>query len=120
MAVWYFAYGSNMSPGTFGGRLGMRPIESRAAWIDGYRLCFDIPSGPASAASRNLCVDDSARTQPPTAFAAPAHRRSRRRSWDSTEGVPQRSYAREAVEIVIADGVVSGFTYRFEDDVRGS
>jgi 2-hydroxychromene-2-carboxylate isomerase len=44
--VWYFAYGSNMSRGTFVERRRMRPLATRWGWLDGYRLCFDLPIGP--------------------------------------------------------------------------
>lgn len=38
--VWYFAYGSNMSPITLG-RRRLRPSESVAGVLVGYRLLFD-------------------------------------------------------------------------------
>jgi 2-hydroxychromene-2-carboxylate isomerase len=44
--LWYFAYGSNMSPGTFVERRRMQPLATRWGWLDGYRLCFDLPIGP--------------------------------------------------------------------------
>jgi hypothetical protein len=107
MALWYFAYGSNMSPATFAGRRGMKPIESRCAWIDGYRLCFDIPIGPGERGVANLCLDAAARTH------GVAHLLTDEQAafLDRTEGVP-RVYEREVVEITTADGLVAGFTYR--------
>lgn len=107
MAIWYFAYGSNMSPATFVGRRGMAPIESRSAWIDGFRLCFDIPVGPGERGVANLLADAAARTH------GVAHLLTEKDAvrLDRTEGVPFL-YARHAVGIATAGGPVAGFTYR--------
>jgi hypothetical protein len=107
MGLWYFAYGSNMSPGTFVGRRGMKPIESRAAWIDGYRLCFDIPIGPGERGVANLCVDVAARTHGVAHLLADGDATF----LDRTEGVPNL-YVREHVDITSAAGALTGFTYR--------
>ena len=52
--VWYFAYGSNMSPGTFVGRRAMRPLATRWGWLHGYRLRFDLPIGPSERGCANV------------------------------------------------------------------
>jgi len=106
--IWYFAYGSNMSPGTFLERRNMRPLETRCAFIDGYRLCFDIPVGPGERGVANLVVDGEARTHG-VAYLLTAEDAER---LDGTEGVPNLYY-RETVDLR-CDGraPVPGFTYR--------
>lgn len=42
--VWYFAYGSNMQPATFGGRRGVVPTRAVAARLAGWQLVFDKPA----------------------------------------------------------------------------
>ncbi len=106
--LWYFAYGSNMSPGTFLERRGMRPLESRRAHIDGYRLCFDIPVGPGERGVANLRVEGGTVTHGIAYLLTDADGER----LDRSEGVP-RLYYRQALDMVI-DGVraVPGFTYR--------
>jgi hypothetical protein len=41
--VWYFAYGSNMQPATFGGRRGIVPRDAVPARLRGWQLVFDKP-----------------------------------------------------------------------------
>ena len=53
-AVWYFGYGSNMSRSIFCERRGMRPLATRWGWLEGYRLCFDLPIGPGERAVANV------------------------------------------------------------------
>ena len=41
--VWYFAYGSNMQPATFGGRRGIVPRAAVPTRLAGWQLVFDKP-----------------------------------------------------------------------------
>ena len=105
---WYFAYGSNMSPGTFLERRGMRPLDTRCACIDGYRLCFDIPVGPGERGVANLLIEAGWVTHG-VAYLLTASDGVR---LDRTEGVP-RLYQRHAVDVGFAGGAAErGFTYR--------
>lgn len=106
--VWYFAYGSNMCPDTFLARRNMRPLETCCAFIDGYRLCFDIPVGPGERGVANLIADAAARTHG-IAYLLTVEDADR---LDRTEGVP-RLYQRETVDLCFAErATLSGFTYR--------
>ncbi len=60
-ALWYFAYGSNMSPGTFVDRRRMRPLATRRGWLAGHRLCFDVPIGPGERGCASVVADPGAR-----------------------------------------------------------
>jgi gamma-glutamylcyclotransferase len=56
--VWYFAYGANMNDTAFRDRRGMRPLESRAGRLRGYRLRFNLEGRPAGkAAPANISED---------------------------------------------------------------
>ena len=106
--LWYFAYGSNMSPAIFLGRRGMRPREARSAVLHGYRLCFGIPIGPGERGVANLIIDAQARTHG-VAYLVKVEDGER---LDRSEGVPHL-YHREHVDMMLADGVtLPGFTYR--------
>jgi predicted DsbA family dithiol-disulfide isomerase len=59
--LWYFAYGSNMSPGTFVERRRMRPLATRWGWLAGYRLCFDLPIGPGERGCASVTAAPDAR-----------------------------------------------------------
>jgi hypothetical protein len=108
MHVWYFAYGSNMSRGTFLERRGMSPVETRRGWVDGYRLCFDIPVGPGERAVANLAVADAFRSHG-VAHLLTIDDADR---LDRTEGVAGGLYYREPVSIGMDAGAIDGFTYR--------
>ena len=109
---WYFAYGSNMGRGTFLERRGMRPRASRRAYLDGHRLCFDLPIGPGERGVANLVADPDARTwgviyrlsADACAFL------------DRTEGVDRGVYRRIAIEVVATDGThperMAAFAYQ--------
>jgi 2-hydroxychromene-2-carboxylate isomerase len=60
-SLWYFAYGSNMSPGTFVERRRMRPLATRWGWLDGYRLSFDLPVGPGERGCASVTAAPEAR-----------------------------------------------------------
>jgi len=61
-ALWYFGYGSNMNRAIFGDRRGMRPMETRWGWLEGYRLRFNIPVGPGERGVANVEPEPGART----------------------------------------------------------
>ena len=107
--LWYFAYGSNMSPATFVERRRMRPLAARAGYLDGYRLCFDIPIGPGERGVANLLADPRARTHG-VVYSLTVGDAER---LDRTEGVPQGFYRREIVRATLVDGTsIPAFTYR--------
>jgi hypothetical protein len=86
----------------------MRPLATRCAWIDGYRLCFDIPVGPGERGVANLSVDPTTRTHGVAYLLTPEDAMR----LDLTEGVPQGLYFREDVAIGTAAETLAGFTYR--------
>jgi cation transport regulator ChaC len=107
-SIWYFAYGSNMSPAIFVERRGMQPLETQRGCIDGYQLRFDIPVGPGERAVANLAADAAARTHG-VAYLLTSEDAVR---LDRSESVP-RLYYRETVEVTLAAGErIQGFTYR--------
>jgi len=48
-ALWYFAYGSNMSGAILRERRGLTPRACRPATLGDYRLVFTLPVGPGEA-----------------------------------------------------------------------
>jgi cation transport regulator ChaC len=113
--VWYFAYGSNMSPAIFLERRRMAPLATRPAVLEGYRLCFDIPIGPGERAVANLVAARPGSTHG-IAYLLTADDGKR---LDRSEGVPNL-YRREAVELLTGPNeIVSGFTYRSTISVAG-
>ncbi|PSN67000.1 hypothetical protein BS50DRAFT_634441 [Corynespora cassiicola Philippines] len=66
-AVWYFAYGSNMSRSKFTGSRGIRPIQVARARIPGWTLTTEIPgtpySEPAYTSIRPITGTDDAKTR---------------------------------------------------------
>lgn len=106
-SLWYFAYGSNLDPGTFLGRRRMRPSEARRGRIDGYRLVFDLAIGAGERAVANLAPDPGERVH----GVAYAISRSQAFWLDRTEGVP-RAYRRVTVPWCDDAGEIrEGFTY---------
>jgi cation transport regulator ChaC len=95
--VWYFAYGSNLSPAIFVDRRGMRPRAARSAVLDGYRLCFDIPVGPGERGVANVVAAAGARTHG-VVYLLTEDDAAR---LDRTEGVPH-VYVRDDVDVVVA------------------
>ncbi len=114
--LWYFAYGSNLDPATFGGRRGMRPLATRLGRLEGYRLCFDIPIGPGERGVANVAP------QPGALVCGVLYALAAEDAviLDRTEGVHLGVYRRAPVEVV-ADGDerVAAFTYRSERSVPG-
>src|ERR1700746_3669188 len=87
--IWYFAYGSNMDEGTFVERRKIKPLESRAGRIVGYRLRFNLEGRPKGrAAPANISPDAD---QEVWGVLYKITRRDMLRL-DSTEGVPGRGY----------------------------
>ena len=87
--VWYFAYGANMHDSAFRERRGMRPAESRAGRITGYRLRFNLEGRPKGrAAPANIAPDDGAEVW------GVLHRITRRDlvRLNASEGIPGRRY----------------------------
>ena len=61
MAVWYFAYGSNMETGTFCGRRQIEFAEARAGRLAGWRLVLDKPPlVPVGESFANIVADPEA------------------------------------------------------------
>lgn len=108
---WYFAYGSNMSRATFVERRGMRPLGVERAFLDGYRLCFDLPVGPGERGVANLVAAPGARTWG-VAYLLAADVCD---FLDRTEGVHRGFYRRVPVAVV-ADGGrgLDAFAYQGE------
>jgi cation transport regulator ChaC len=115
-SLWYFAYGSNLSPAIFAGRRAMRPLATRWGWLAGYRLCFDIPIGPGERAVANLTEEAGARTCGVLYLLTPADTER----LDRSEGVHLGFYRRVAVDVVIQGGeTFAAFTYQSELRQKG-
>ena len=113
--LWYFAYGSNLDPGTFLGRRRMRPRDTRRARLDGYRLIFDLPVGKGERAVANLLPASGSHVH----GVAYSIGRIQAAWLDRTEGVP-RAYRRVEVPLVIEDAPASeAFTYVSERRTPG-
>jgi len=109
MPTWYFAYGSNMCGAIFRERRGMRPLETRVAWLDGHRLCFDIPVGPGTRGVANLTVDSGTRV----CGVAYLLDEAQLELLDRSEGVHVGVYRRVDVELRVGgDGRLAAFTYQ--------
>ena len=107
--LWYFAYGSNMTRSIFMERRGMRPSSVTWGWLDGYRLCFDLPVGPGERGVANIIADGNART------CGVLYRISEQEAarLDRTEGVHGGLYIRLPIVVVDAAGTpVAAFAYQ--------
>ncbi len=114
--LWYFAYGSNLDPGTFLGRRRMQPRSACCARLDGYRLVFDLPVGSGERGVANLRRVAGAGVHG-VAYEIPAEQAS---FLDRTEGVHRSYYRRQIVDLVGADGsVIAAFTYVSNRGVAG-
>ncbi len=108
-AIWYFGYGSNMSRAIFIERRKMLPLATRAARLDEYRLCFNIPIGPGERGVANVEPAPGARTYGVLYLLAPADFDR----LDRTEGVQLGLYRRVAVEVTLDDAQrVAAVTYQ--------
>jgi len=107
-AVWYFAYGSNMSRAILCERRGMCPTASRRGWLEGWRLSFELPVGPGERGVANVVPEPGARTCG-VLHLLTAGELDR---LDRTEGVHVGIYRRIPVEVAAGDGErVSAHTY---------
>jgi len=106
-ALWYFAYGSNMSGAILRERRGLAPLACRPATLADYRLVFTLPIGPGERGVANV------EPAPGESICGVLYLLSAEDSerLDRTEGVP-RFYQRHAVEVVASDGErVPAYTY---------
>jgi gamma-glutamylcyclotransferase len=109
--LWYFAYGSNLDPGTFLGRRRMQPLATAIGVLHDFELRFDLPVGPGERGVANVAprpgdhvwgalyqlTDESAE------------------QLDRTEGVHVGVYRRLAVAVLTPGGEeIAAFTYRSE------
>ncbi len=88
--LWYFAYGSNLDPGTFLGRRRMRPHESRVARLEHFELRFDLPVGRGERGVANVV----------------------RRPGDHVFGVAYAIGSRDAAHLDRSEGVHRGYYRR--------
>jgi cation transport regulator ChaC len=106
--IWYFAYGSNMSPAIFIERRGMRPAAARWGWIEGYRLCFDLPVGPGERGVANVVPETGSRACGVLYCITPEEAER----LDHSEGVRAGFYRRiEVVVTAAGTQAISAFTY---------
>jgi cation transport regulator ChaC len=107
--LWYFAYGSNLDPGTFLGRRQMQPLETRVGVLRDFELRFDLPVGPGERGVANVAPRPG--DQVWGALYHLTHADAER--LDRTEGVDRGYYQRLAVEVETHDGLrLAAFTYR--------
>jgi len=110
-SLWYFAYGSNLDPGTFLGRRRMQPLATRIGVLHHFELRFDLPVGPGERGVANVapCPGD----QVWGALYQLTHADAAR--LDQTEGVGKGVYNRLAVLVRTPDAAeIAAFTYRSE------
>jgi cation transport regulator ChaC len=107
--LWYFGYGSNMSRAIFLELRQMRPLDVRPGFLDGHRLCFNIPVGPGERGVANLEAHPGARTWGVLYHLTTADFDR----LDTTEGVGFGLYRRLAVDVVATTNErVAAFTYQ--------
>ena len=116
-SIWYFAYGSNLAPGTFMQRRGLTPLEAHAAWVDDLVLCFDLPVGPGERGVANLTAHPGGRTWG-VVYRISADDAAR---LDRTEGVDRGYYQRVAVTVgrTAPASTLAAFTYQSRHGVLG-
>ena len=95
--VHYFAYGSNLEPGTFLGRRRMHPLRQAAARLDDYALVFDLPVGKGERGVANV------RRAPGDHVWGVAYEitLAEAQHLDRTEGVHRGGYRRLGVRLVL-------------------
>ncbi len=106
--LWYFAYGSNMSPAIFLERRGMHPFATRRALLDGYRLRFSLPVGPGERGVANVEQAAGAHVWG-VAYLIDGSDGDR---LDHTEGVRGGLYERIPVTLGVDNDRLDAFTYR--------
>ena len=105
---WYFAYGSNLDPGTFLGRRQMRPLQTAPARLDDWALCFDLPVGPGERGVGNVRLQDGAIVWG-VVYELKSSDAAR---LDRTEGVHRGAYLRASVHVETPSGEIrDAFTY---------
>ena len=114
--LWYFAYGSNLDPGTFLGRRRMEPLETRVGRLEGFELRFDLPVGPGEWGVANVAPLSGADVW--GVIYRLTHPDAER--LDRSEGVPHGAYTRLVVAVRdLAGESVNAFTYRSERGREG-
>jgi hypothetical protein len=114
--LWYFAYGSNLDPGTFLGRRRMRPLETRVALLEHFELRFDLPVGPGERGVANVAPRVGEHVW--GALYRLTHPEADR--LDLTEGVTRDFYRRVDVNARALDGArIGAFTYHSGRGVEG-
>ncbi|HTO54750.1 MAG TPA: gamma-glutamylcyclotransferase [Myxococcota bacterium] len=114
--LWYFAYGSNLDPGTFLGRRRMVPTDTRIGRLENFELRFDLPVGPGERGVANVTALDGEQVW--GVLYQLTHADAER--LDHTEGVPHGAYARLAVSVSDARGeAIAAFTYQSGRGVAG-
>jgi hypothetical protein len=94
----------------------MQPLATRPAYLDHYRLAFNLPVGPGERGVANVEPVPGARTWG-VLYLLTADDCAR---LDRTEGVHLEFYRRVAVEVVVdGAGRVPAFTYRSPHGVAG-
>jgi gliotoxin/aspirochlorine biosynthesis gamma-glutamylcyclotransferase len=115
-ALWYFAYGSNMSPAIFLERRGMHPLVTRRARLDGFRLCFTLPVGDGERGVANVQMAPGTHVWGVAYLVAACECHH----LDRTEGVTAGFYERISVTPCLDDGArLEAFTYRSTRAVDG-
>jgi len=115
-ALWYFAYGSNLDPGTFLGRRRMRPLATRVAVLQGFELRFDLPVGPGERGVANVAPREGDHVW--GAVYHLTHPEADR--LDLTEGVQHGAYSRLTVQVRPSGGAsIPAFTYHSARGVVG-
>ena len=110
-ALWYFAYGSNLDPGTFLGRRRMQPLATRIGVLHDFELRFDLPVGPGERGVANVAP----RPGDHVWGALYQLTRASAEHLDRTEGVPVGVYRRLEVVVRTPDAAeIGAFTYRSE------
>jgi 2-hydroxychromene-2-carboxylate isomerase len=99
-ALWYLAYGSNMSAAVFVERRGMRPLAHAWGTLEGHRLCFDLPVGPGGRACANVVRSPGDRVVGVLWRITPEDAAR----LDRSEGVHVGIYHRVAVEVRVDGG----------------
>jgi hypothetical protein len=115
-ALWYFAYGSNLHGRIFLDRRQMHPLDVRSGWIEGYRLCFNIPIGPGERGVANIEPEPGARTYG-AAYLLTLGECNR---LDGTEGVHGGIYRRIDVSVLTPSGdTIAAFAYQSSVTTNG-
>jgi len=109
--LWYFAYGSNLDPGTFLGRRRMQPLATTIGVLHDFELRFDLPVGPGERGVANVAPRPGDHVW--GALYHLTHADAER--LDRTEGVGQGAYRRLTVVVCTPEATeIAAFTYRSE------